>query len=161
MAKKPCKKQIKQGIESLCICQTVNLSKETLAVSDVSRVWENLFRSSGSPGFQVPNSELPEPLGTTQNGWEATLPKVIPACVQPLHTTASHVPFTLLPVKLSSSLFLAHIYTSSTVFSLSCLASFWQLAEVCFHTYCLVTILIVLAWALLPSIYFLSGYEPC
>ena len=114
MAKKPCKKQIKQGIESLCICQTVNLSKETLAVSDVSRVWENLFRSSGSPGFQVPNSELPEPLGTTQNGWEATLPKVIPACVQPLHTTASHVPFTLLPVKLSSSLFLAHIYTSST-----------------------------------------------
>ena len=79
------------------------------------------FRSVGKsvPEFRKPrvsgsNSEPPEPLGTTQNGSEATLPKVIPACVQPLHTTTSHVPFTLLPVKLSSSLFLAHIYTSST-----------------------------------------------
>ena len=65
-------------------CQTVNLSNQTLVVSDVSRVRENLFRSSRSPGFPVPNSE---PHGTTWNRSEATSPKVIPACVRLLHTT--------------------------------------------------------------------------
>ena len=65
-------------------CQTVNLSNQTLVVSDVSGVQENLFRSSGSPGFPVPNSESH---GTTWNRSEATSPKVIPACVRLLHTT--------------------------------------------------------------------------
>ena len=65
-------------------CQTVNLSNQTLVVSDISGVWENLFRSSGSPGFPVPNSE---PHGTTWNRSEATSPKVILACVRLLHTT--------------------------------------------------------------------------
>ena len=66
------------------ICQTVNLSNQTLVVSDISGVRENLFQSSRSPGFLVPNSK---PHGTTWNRLEATSPKVIPACVWLLHTT--------------------------------------------------------------------------
>ena len=131
-------------------CQTVNLSNQTLVVSNVSGAWENLFRSSGSPGFPVPNSE---PHGTTQNRSEATSPKVIPACVRLLHTTPFHVPFTLLPVKLSSSLFLAHIYTFSTQsFPSVVLPPSGSWLRYVFILTVLVTILIVLAWALLPSI---------
>ena len=115
-------------------CQTVNLSNQTLVVSDVSGVWENLFRSSGSPGFPVPNSE---PHGTTRNRLEATSPKVIPACVRLLHTTPFSHTFYLTTCQTYFQLVSGpYIYILHTVFSLSHLASFWQLAEVCFHTYC-------------------------
>jgi hypothetical protein len=134
------------------LCQTVNLSDQTLAGSNVSKAWENLFQSSRSVGFLIPNSEPLESHGTTQNRLEATLPKVIPACVQLLHTT---LPMYILPYYLSNlvpACFCPIYIHPPHSLSLSHLASFWQLAEVCFHTYYLVTILIVLAWALLPSI---------
>ena len=74
-------------------------------------------------------------------------------CTAVAHHPFSHVPFTLLPVKLSSSLFLAHIYTFSTQsFPSVILPPSGSWLRYVFILTVLVTILIVLAWALLPSI---------
>ena len=75
--------------------------------------------------------ELPEQIRSNLTKGDSSM------CMAVAHHPFFHVPFTLLPVKLSSSLFLTNIYIHSPhSFSLSRLASFWQLAEVCFHTYC-------------------------
>ena len=70
-------------------------------------------------------------IGTTQknqNHLEATLPKLISACVQLLHPTLSTY---LLPYYLSKLVqaYFWPIYTLQALFSLSHLASHWQLAD--------------------------------